>query len=233
MKKNGFTLIEMILTMIVGGVLVLAIAGFVEFGSKGYADTVNRQRLQTQAKFVLEKITREIRHAVPNSIALESGTSCLSFFPILYSGYYALDKADDKKLQFVVVNSERTNIDFSGLNMVINPSSQRDLTGADRAIPKLAGSSTTLTLNRPLDSQSVANRFYLYQDKVTYCVQGTSIIRQQANGKFKVANNISSAVFDYDQPSLQRGGVAHLAVTFSQNGESSHFEQDVQVLNVP
>ncbi|EKO3610542.1 prepilin-type N-terminal cleavage/methylation domain-containing protein [Vibrio metschnikovii] len=234
MKKKGFTLIEMVLTMIVGSILVLAIAGFVELGSKGYVDTVNRQRLQTQAKFVLEKITREIRHAVPNSISLESGGNCLSFFPIVYSGYYALDDADDKKLEFIVGNSKEPNINFSGLNMVINPSSQDDLTGANRAIPSLAGSSTTLTLNRPLDSQSVANRFYIYQDKVTYCKQGTTVSRQQANGEYvKVTDNIESAAFDYDQPTLQRGGIVHLALTFSQNGESSHFEQDAQVLNVP
>ena len=56
MKVRGFTLVEMVLTMVVGAILVLGIAGFVELGSKGYSDTVARQRLQTQAKFVLEKM---------------------------------------------------------------------------------------------------------------------------------------------------------------------------------
>ena len=67
MKVRGFTLIEMVVTMVISGIIVLGIAGFVEFGTKGYADSIDRQRLQTQAKFALEKISREIRHAVPNS----------------------------------------------------------------------------------------------------------------------------------------------------------------------
>ncbi|MGI3026741.1 PilW family protein, partial [Vibrio cholerae] len=95
MRTRGFTLIEMILTIIVGSILVLGIAGFVELGSRGYADTVARQRIQTQAKFVLEKMARELRHAIPNSLAISTDTAsqqCLSFYPIVYSGFYALDE---------------------------------------------------------------------------------------------------------------------------------------------
>lgn len=66
-SSRGFTLIEMIMTIIVGSILVLGIAGFLELGAKGYTDTVARQRIQTQAQFVLEKMSRELRHAVPNS----------------------------------------------------------------------------------------------------------------------------------------------------------------------
>ncbi len=40
MSSRGFTLVEMVLTLIVGSILVLGIAGFVELGTKGYADSV-------------------------------------------------------------------------------------------------------------------------------------------------------------------------------------------------
>lgn len=35
MKVKGFTLIEMVVTLIVGAILVLGIAGFVELGARG------------------------------------------------------------------------------------------------------------------------------------------------------------------------------------------------------
>ncbi len=44
---------------------------------------------------------------------------------------------------------------------------------------------------------------------------------------------VDEGEFSYSPPTLQRGGVVHLALTFEQNDESSHFETDVQVLNVP
>ncbi len=93
MNERGFTLIEMILTIIVGGIIVLGIAGFVEIGMKGYSETIERQRLQTQAKFVLEKMSREIRHSVPNIVsnsAVSSADSCVSFYPIDYSAFMPL-----------------------------------------------------------------------------------------------------------------------------------------------
>ena len=60
MKNRGFTLIEMVLTMVVGGIIVLGIAGFVELGTKGYADSIDRQRMQTQAQFVIVGTYQEI-----------------------------------------------------------------------------------------------------------------------------------------------------------------------------
>lgn len=234
MRTRGFTLIEMILTIIVGSILVLGIAGFVELGSRGYADTVARQRIQTQATFVLEKMTRELRHAVPNSIAISVDTSaqqCVSFYPIVYSGFYALNAGDDKQLSFIVGNLSGSTdaLNFDGLTMIINPSNQDELTSS--AAIAMSGSDKTITLSTPLASQSVAQRFYIYQHRVEYCLNyGASTITRNL---IQVAGSVSSGAFTYDEPTLQRGGVVHLSLAFAQNGEVSEFEQDVQVLNVP
>lgn len=258
MRTRGFTLIEMILTIIVGSILVLGIAGFVELGSRGYVDTVARQRIQTQATFVLEKMTRELRHAVPNSIAISVNTSsqqCVSFYPIVYSGFYALNAADDKQLSFIVGNlsGSTDSLNFDGLMMFINPSRQSEL-----ATEKDGGMGISLNPNdlskngmaleqhkdesgrfvyyslSPLylKSQSVGQRFYMYPNQlVEYCLNyGASTITRNL---IQVADSVSSGAFTYDEPTLQRGGVVHLSLAFAQNGEVSEFEQDVQVLNVP
>ncbi|MBL4282840.1 PilW family protein [Vibrio fluvialis] len=234
MRTRGFTLIEMILTIIVGSILVLGIAGFVELGSRGYADTVARQRIQTQAKFVLEKMARELRHAIPNSLAISTDTAsqqCLSFYPIVYSGFYALDEADEKQLSFIVgnVSGSTTALDFDGLTMIINPSNQDEFSSG--AGITLSGSDTTISLSSPLASQSVAQRFYMYQNMVEYCLNYSA--QTITRNLVQVADSLESGSFSYDEPTLQRGGVVHLSLGLAQNGESSHFEQDVQVLNVP
>ncbi|CAM2984103.1 PilW family protein [Vibrio diazotrophicus] len=232
MKVRGFTLVEMVLTMVVGAILVLGIAGFVELGSKGYSDTVARQRLQTQAKFVLEKMTREIRHAVPNSFAVSSsaGQQCLSFYPIVYSGFYSVSGSNNKTMSFIVGNTPAPS-SFDGLRMIINPSRQTDFAVGQNTNFPLSGSNTTFTLSSPLPSQSVAQRQFIYKDLVSYCLDfsAQSVTR---NG-IQVADSVNTGEFSYAQPTLQRGGVVHLALTFAQNGESSHFDIDVQVLNVP
>ncbi|MZI92726.1 prepilin-type N-terminal cleavage/methylation domain-containing protein [Vibrio sp. CAIM 722] len=230
MRRRGFTLIEMIMTIIIGSILVLGIAGFLELGAKGYTDTVARQRIQTQAQFVLEKIAREIRHAVPNSIAVtdNSNGQCVSFYPIKYAGFYGINE-QSQTLQFIVGDAPSS---YDGLSLIINPSRQSDFT--DNSIYfSLSGSDTTLSLtaNHVLLSTSIADRAYLYQNSVEYCLNLTTNALTRNN--VQVGDSISRGTMSYEAPTLHRGGVVRISLTFAQNGEQSHFEQDVQVLNVP
>ncbi len=232
MQVRGFTLVEMVMTMVVGSILILGIAGFVELGSRGYSDTVNRQRLQTQAQFVLEKMTREVRHAVPNSFSTNNG--CLSFYPIVYSGFYSVDGTDNTKLSIMVGNSSY-DLTTSNLKMIINPTSAEEFSSGIDLASRLNTADMTVSLSSPLTSQSIASRFYIYSNAVEYCLDTLTgfVSRNEAGQEYRVANNVSYGALRYLEPTLQRGGVVHLALTFTQNDESSHFETDVQVLNVP
>ncbi|MDS1872186.1 PilW family protein [Vibrio vulnificus] len=229
MNSRGFTLVEMVLTLIVGSILVLGIAGFVELGTKGYADSVDRQRIQTQAQFVLEKLSREFRHAVPNSFS-DSG-NCLSFYPIVYSGFYAVEGND---IRFLIGNTNVTPPLANGLSLVINPSRQQDLVSDSFDVSGLindAGYFSVSNQAASLESNSINRRHYIFNanGRVEYCFTAGRISR---NG-VQVADSVSAASFNYLEPTLQRGGLVHIKLTFTQNDESSHYQQDVQVLNVP
>ncbi|EGR0636873.1 prepilin-type N-terminal cleavage/methylation domain-containing protein [Vibrio vulnificus] len=229
MSSRGFTLVEMVLTLIVGSILVLGIAGFVELGTKGYADSVDRQRIQTQAQFVLEKLSREFRHAVPNSFS-DSG-NCLSFYPIVYSGFYAVEGND---IQFLIGNTNATSPLADGLSLVINPSRQQDLVSDSFDVSGLTNGAGYFAVSNQaasLESNSINRRHYIFNanGRVEYCFTAGRISR---NG-VQVADSVSAASFNYLEPTLQRGGLVHIKLTFTQNDESSHYQQDVQVLNVP
>lgn len=231
MKSRGFTLVEMVLTLIVGSILVLGIVGFVELGTKGYADSVDRQRIQTQAQFVLEKISREFRHAVPNSFS--NNGDCLSFYPIVYSGFYAVEGND---IRFLIGNDKATTPLSSGLSLVINPSRKDDLEDSSFNVSNLDNSAGYFELTgqaNQLTSESINHRHYIFKqtDLVEYCFDNDN---QRINRKgVQVADNVSAATFQYLEPTLQRGGLVLIKLTFTQNGETSHYQQDVQVLNVP
>ncbi|MGD8173089.1 PilW family protein [Vibrio sp. TRT 21S02] len=235
MKRNGFTLIEMILTIIVGGILVLGIAGFVEFGAQGYADTVERQRLQTQARFVLEKMTREIRHALPNVFtSSQNGTqSCFSFYPIDYSGFYSVSGAD---LQFIVGQDGASQSVLAPRTLIINPTSS--LSQADNVISlsSVTQSGAVFSIANVASSivgDSVGSRHYIFSasNQVTYCVDPSEGFIRRNNTV--VADSVTKGSFDYSGANIQRGGLVHISLQFSRGDEQTHFEQDVQVLNVP
>ncbi|YCO03995.1 PilW family protein [Vibrio sp. VNB-15] len=237
MKVRGFTLIEMIVTIVIGSFIMLGIAGYVQLGMKGYADTIDRQRMQTQAQFVLEKMSREIRHAVPNSFHVPIGSAnCLEFVPIEYSGFYTLTNND---LEFLLGNDPTLNSIPANRWMVINPSRYEDLQPSSSQsldvgnLDKKDGVFFVSGAASTIGGTSISSRHYIYQNKseVRYCFDSNEVTR---NG-ITVADSVDTSASDmhYLEPTLQRGGIVHINLEFTQNGERSVYQQDVQVLNVP
>ncbi|MCF7503867.1 prepilin-type N-terminal cleavage/methylation domain-containing protein [Vibrio sp. L3-7] len=246
MKQRGFTLIEMIVTIVVVAVIGLAIAGFVEYGMKGYVETIDRQKVQIKGQFVVEKMSREISHAVPNSFdssimpASAFTQKCLTFYAIKYSGFYHLDESTDE-LDFIIGQDSPT-LD-AGDYLIINPTTYSEFgAGSTKriSVSGLVSTSNVFTANSvSLASQSIAQRHYIYDESasVSYCLVNDTVQNQgliQRNG-ITVADSINYADsnFRYEEPSLQRGGVIHIDLVLEQNSEVSVYQQDVQVLNAP
>ncbi|OEF24169.1 prepilin-type N-terminal cleavage/methylation domain-containing protein [Vibrio splendidus] len=246
MKQRGFTLIEMIVTIVVVAVIGLAIAGFVEYGMKGYIETIDRQKVQVKGQFVVEKMSREISHAVPNSFdssitpTSAFAQKCLTFYAIKYSGFYHLDESTDE-LDFIIGQDSPT-LD-AGDYLIINPTTYSEFgSGSTKriSVSGLVSTSHVFTANSvSLSSQSIAQRHYIYDGSasVSYCLVNDTVQNQgliQRNG-ITVADSINYAQsnFRYEEPSLQRGGVIHIDLVLEQNSEVSVYQQDVQVLNAP
>lgn len=251
-RHAGFTLIELVITIVVVGIMVMGIAGFIELGTKGYADTVDRQQLQNQARFVVEKLTREIRHAVPNSF--EQSEQCISFYPIDYAGAYAvLPTSDDTLFKFIVVNTELSGdagaAQLKNKKLVVNPSTQDDLntqnsnsivlsnvnpsSDDDRVLTTTIDSSE---FNQGTVTNSVSNRLYIYSNKVSYCLEGTRLTRNGVIVGDHLTDKSSFASGDTNSSnsdSLSRSGLIHIKLSFKQNDETTDYENDIQVLNVP
>ncbi len=241
--SRGFTLLEMVITMVVSTLLILGIAGFIELGAKGYVDSVDRQRVQTQAKFVLEKMAREIRHSIPNLLSTERQTgaqSCLNFYPIDYSGFYTLSGAD---LLFVLGEDESpTNIIDVGQSLIINPARIEDVNNAISLRSEntsVSGAVVTILGGAQLiSSDSVAKRVYLFDNPVSYCVvpsvQYSRLYRIENGQTLPLSGDIvSQSEFRYDQTDLRSGGLVHVELGLTQRDELSRYQQDIQVLNVP
>ncbi|MCX2757414.1 prepilin-type N-terminal cleavage/methylation domain-containing protein [Vibrio sp. Sgm 22] len=248
MKQRGFTLIEMIVTIVVVAVIGLAIAGFVEYGMKGYVETIDRQKVQVKGQFVVEKMSREISHAVPNSFdssitpasASSYAQKCLVFYAIKYSGFYHFDEATND-LNFII-GQDAPELEADDY-LIINPTAYSEfVAGSTKRIPLVGLVSTNNVFTAPsvnLSSQSIAQRHYIYDgsDPVSYCLVNDTVQNQgliQRNG-VTVADSINyvQSNFRYEEPSLQRGGVIHIDLVLEQNSEVSVYQQDVQVLNAP
>ena len=88
---GGFTLIELIAVIVIIGVLATATTQYIILGTQIYIESSERQQVLTQSRFLVERLTREIRTAVPNSVRVSLNNACIEFVPIKASGAYRTD----------------------------------------------------------------------------------------------------------------------------------------------
>ena len=93
MKARGFTLVELIMTLTIAGVLATGVVGYIDLSMQGYVDSVARQRMAATMVVASEKMTRELRESLPNSIRVggnsDSADNCIEFIPILVGVQYS------------------------------------------------------------------------------------------------------------------------------------------------
>ena len=106
-KKKGFTLIEMVvvitITAIIGGISSLIISRSLD----AYASLDRRQKIQTSLRLVIERISRELRNALPNSLDI-SPEGKLFFIPIKSSGRYQ-NRRNGERLEIRANNNNQND----------------------------------------------------------------------------------------------------------------------------
>ncbi|HSG50997.1 MAG TPA: type II secretion system protein, partial [Rheinheimera sp.] len=68
MRYRGFTLIELVITLVVLSILAVGVSSYLGFGARLYSDVAEREQILGQSRFVAERMIRELRNAAPNSV---------------------------------------------------------------------------------------------------------------------------------------------------------------------
>ena len=84
----------------------------------------------------------------------------------------------------------------------------------------------------------MSNRHYILDDDnpVEYCLSGDDFLTRANGGAPVIISdklNVDQSSLLYSPATVQQNGIVDLTFTFTVNGETTTFEQEVQVLNVP
>ncbi|MCC2617645.1 prepilin-type N-terminal cleavage/methylation domain-containing protein [Aestuariibacter halophilus] len=88
--SGGFTLIELVTVIVILAVVGLGMVNFTRLGTRVFVDVTQRDQLLSDSRFLVERLNREIRTALPNSLRVTGNSNghCLEFMPIRWSTYY-------------------------------------------------------------------------------------------------------------------------------------------------
>lgn len=191
--NKGFTLMELILVIIILGIMAVGISGFITLSTQTYLNATNRDELIGNARFVIERLSRELRNAMPNSIRIDSfGTGsntrhCIQFVPIVASTVYTdipvAPEPASKILEVIPFNNDSGTpyqCDDCGDLVTVYPLKSEDIY-ADSAgslgkifpIDNVDTSVTPWNMNVTndinFDEDSPTQRLYVANQQVSYC----------------------------------------------------------------
>jgi MSHA biogenesis protein MshO len=86
--NNGFTLIEMVITIVVVGILAGILAPMISQLTNAYVDTNARSELTARGRLALDRLAKEVRRVVPNTIQELNGGSGVEFVTSKIGGRY-------------------------------------------------------------------------------------------------------------------------------------------------
>lgn len=240
-KESGFTLIELISVIVILGILAVSVSSFLKFGMQIYAETTVRDQIISSARFAVERLNRDVRQALPNSLRTyvnSSGFSCLQFTPIVASTTYidlpVLPEGGSTTLQVIPFNDDNFS---QATKVIVYPIELNDLaevSDKNHVFSSLNQTVEPWILNFSLavlfESDSPSQRIYFISDSIDYCLTGTSLIRNNILMAQDITNNSTFQVFP---ASLRRNALVQIYLHFDKNNEQVTFNNEIQVLNVP
>lgn len=191
-QQAGFTLVELVMVIVLLGVAGVGVSSLLTSGVQAYVDIARRDDLTQQGRYAVERMTRELRNALPGSVRVSSSgganaVQCLEFVPIVAASSYL-----DLPVSAAASSFEAVAFSFSpqaGTNYyaAVYTSSESDVYNAspNNALRAISGVSSAASDKRTISFASPSQfpqaspqrRLYIVAGPVSFCAQDNLLTR--------------------------------------------------------
>lgn len=230
-RQVGFTLVELVMVIVLLGVVGVGMSSLISNSVQAYVDVSRRDDLTQQGRYAVERMTRELRNALPGSVRISSSggvnpTQCLEFVPIVAASSYL-----DLPVASAAGSFEAVAFDFTpqtGISYYAAAftTAESDVYGAAatnalRAISTVSsavGDKRTISFSNPsqFPQASPQRRFYIVAGPVSFCAQDNLLTRHadyaySATQSLAPANGVTLARYIR----TQENGVAYSVFNYT------------------
>ncbi|MGH1462346.1 MAG: PulJ/GspJ family protein [Neptuniibacter sp.] len=222
MQQRGFTLIELIIVITMLGIISMVTVGFISSSMQGYADLKRRAQLSASVRVAVERMAREVRNALPNSIRLTGSGTCMEFIPSVAASRYlsvptASAASSFESVAYAIEPSFVSGrvavypIDSNVSDEVHTENPVYKLDSHSIISPQIAAGTTLAPVPTPASgavtvsftggsthrfpTDSPSSRYFIVDEPVSFCLDGTDLYRFQGE-------NGSAYSFAITQPSV-------------------------------
>ena len=212
-KQKGFTLIELVTVIVILGIVATSITSFIRFGTQSYTNASDREALVSTARFTIERLNREIRDALPNSIrTIGNNQQCLEFTPIDQSVIYLdipvapevasssievlmLDEVLSSSTQHIAIYALNSDDIYNKKAGVIEAFSS-----VNNSLDKQVLSTINFTSSVLFNVESPTKRLFFIDQAVSYCIENKQLKRYQGYNGYDMTgqpNNTGVLMAEY------------------------------------
>ncbi len=198
----GFSLVELILVVVILGIVSVGTVQYLSLGALIYADATERDEVVAQGRFMLTRLTKELRHAAPNSVRLScdnsagnlcnTGSQCMEFTPFKASSIYIedLNTATINVIEPLDYTTSTANSNNdNAVVYALNAADIYDSAAGKRIVINSAVNNTAQptyvddwTMAAIFPEESPTKRIFVLDLPVTFCVEGSELYRYQGYG---------------------------------------------------
>lgn len=253
----GFTLVELVTVILILGILSIGTVSFISDSSRGFASTVGRTQLGTEARLVAERLSRELRNALPGSVRVNGG--CIEYVPVIGASRYVTLPVATAASSFRSVPVDPLPVP-AGARVAVQPdpagyalTTPGSISPTVSVSPPDASNEVTVTFASPhrFPAESATRRYFLVADPVSYCVDGNGLYRYVGYGfvasqpapaslpasmpgrSLMVEQVGTPSPFTFSGATLTRNAVIDMDMELARDDDTVRIEHLVQVRNVP
>lgn len=255
---SGFTLVELVVVIVVLSIIAVIGGGFIVKSAESHRSSMTHAKLVQQTRQALERSSRELRHALPNSLRISSDQRCLEWLPVVGVGQYEEQVAgrsiSSLKTTPITVNLEAHYLGIGALHA-------DELYGADAAALRplssvlRPGAPAVTSLNMSSDisfpRDSSGRRVFLLGQAKQLCLQNGrfTLHESYSTGAYPPATLTGNAPntgallthiaptadarFELESASAVRNSIVIVSLPVQQAGQQLVLEHRVMVRNAP
>ncbi len=254
--ERGFTLIELIAVIVVLSIMATFSVRFVVSTIDNYNRTVDRGKLVAHGRQALERMTRQLRTAVPNSVRVTNANQCVEFLPIAGGGNYIGELADANNgaAAQASISTGGYQVTFgSALYAFVAALSTTEIYSGSAASVAISAaedhSDSTLSLAAAHQflRNSISHRFFLADNPVAFCVAANELRYYSGYATPTTTTGVPAGVgslmaqgvasdgspFTLSAGAETRNSLLAVRLTFTRHSETVALNQEVLIRNVP